>query len=63
MFEKGSVGFKNGHVGILYDIDIQAQAIAKQHGIRLERPPALNDDPLFVHQLACLIEERAQAAG
>jgi hypothetical protein len=31
--------------------------------MRLERPPALNDDPVFIGQLAGLIRERAHAAG
>ncbi len=45
------VGFVSEHVEILYDIDIQAQATARQLGMRLERPPALNDDPLFIQTL------------
>jgi ferrochelatase len=36
------------HVEILYNIDIQAQKKAQALGIRLERPPALNEDPLFI---------------
>jgi len=53
------VGFVSDHVEILYDIDILAQAVAREHGIRLERPPALNDDPLFISALAGVIRERA----
>lgn len=52
------VGFVCDHVEILYDIDIKAQAVAREHGVRLERPPALNDDPLFIGALADLIRER-----
>jgi len=50
------VGFVSDHVEILYDIDVQAQEVARRHGVRLERPPALNDDPEFIGQLAELIE-------
>ncbi len=57
------VGFVSDHVEILYDIDIQAREVAQAHGMRLERPPALNTDPLFIGQLARLIRERAEAAG
>ncbi len=57
------VGFVSDHVEILYDIDIQAQEVAREHGMRLERPPALNDDPVFIRQLADLVRERAAAAG
>lgn len=53
------IGFVSDHVEILFDIDIQAQKVARAHGIRLERPPALNDDPLFIAALAELIRERA----
>lgn len=57
------VGFVSDHVEILYDIDIQAREVAEAHDARLERPPALNTDPLFIRQLADLIEDRAQAMG
>jgi protoporphyrin/coproporphyrin ferrochelatase len=51
------VGFVSDHVEILFDIDIEAQAVANEYGVRLERPPALNTDPLFIETLARLIEE------
>ena len=57
------VGFVSDHVEILYDIDIEARRIAASLGMRLERPPSLNDDPQFVRQLATLIADRAAAAG
>jgi ferrochelatase len=53
------VGFVSDHVEILFDIDVQARAAAEGLGIRLERPPALNDDPVFVAALAELVRERA----
>lgn len=53
------VGFVSDHVEILYDIDIKAQGVARELGVRLERPPALNDDPLYIETLAGLIQERA----
>lgn len=57
------VGFVSDHVEILFDIDIEAQAAARECGVRLERPPALNTDPIFMKQLASLIEQRAVVAG
>lgn len=57
------IGFVSDHVEILYDIDIQAQKVARKYGIHLERPPALNVDPLFIEQLADLIRDKAAAAG
>jgi protoporphyrin/coproporphyrin ferrochelatase len=57
------VGFVSDHVEILYDIDIQAQGVARQLGMRLERPPALNDDPLFIEALADLVRGKAAEKG
>lgn len=57
------VGFVCDHVEILHDIDIEAQSEARALGIRLERPPALNDDPGFIAMLAGLVTRRAAAAG
>jgi ferrochelatase len=54
------VGFVSDHVEILYDIDIQAQEVAQEHGVTLVRPPALNDDPLYIETLVKLIEDAAQ---
>ena len=57
------IGFVSDHVEVLYDIDIEAQAVAKAHHMRLERPPSLNSDPAFVKTLARLIREQAVRAG
>lgn len=57
------IGFVSDHVEILYDIDVQAQEVARAAGIRLERPPALNDDPVFVATLAGIVRRTAAAAG
>jgi protoporphyrin/coproporphyrin ferrochelatase len=53
------IGFVSDHVEILYDIDVRARGIAEELGIRLERPPALNDDPVFIEALARLVRGRA----
>jgi ferrochelatase len=54
------VGFVSDHVEILFDIDIQAQETARKLGMRLERPPALNDDPVFIETIAGIIQQRAR---
>jgi len=54
-----AIGFVCDHVEILYDIDIEAQAASKTCGIRLERPPALNTDALFIEELADVIQHHA----
>jgi ferrochelatase len=56
------VGFVSDHVEILFDVDIRARAAAAHVGIRLERPPALNDDPVFIEALAGIVEARARQA-
>jgi ferrochelatase len=48
------IGFIADHVEVLYDIDIGVQAIAQRHGVRVERPPMLNDSPAMVTILAAL---------
>ena len=55
------VGFVSDHVELLYDIDRRARSAAEKAGLRLERPPALNDDPLFVEGLAGTIRDVAGA--
>jgi ferrochelatase len=57
------VGFVSDHVEILFDIDKRAAEIAAGLGLRLERPPALNDDPVFVAALARLVRAKAQVAA
>ena len=54
------VGFVSDHVEILFDIDQRAAEVAARLGMRLERPPALNDDPVFIGALAELVRERAK---
>lgn len=45
------VGFVSDHVEILFDLDLKAKAHAETLGMRFVRPPALNDDPLFIDAL------------
>jgi ferrochelatase len=54
------VGFVSDHVELLYDIDVRAREIAAGLGLRLERPPALNDDPLFIATLAELVRAKVE---
>jgi len=55
------VGFVSDHVELLFDVDVRAKEIAERLEVRLERPPALNDDPLFVSTLAGLVRVRAES--
>ncbi len=46
------VGFVADHLEVLYDVDIDARKVAAEHGVRLVRARAMNDDPLFIAALA-----------
>ncbi len=48
------VGFVADHLEVLYDIDIEAQGVARPLGVRLERARSMNDDPIFIAGLADL---------
>jgi ferrochelatase len=50
------IGFIADHVEILYDIDIGVQAIARAHGVRVERPPMLNASRPLVDALSALAQ-------
>jgi ferrochelatase len=54
------VGFVSDHVELLFDIDRRAAGVAANLGLRLERPPALNDDPVFISALAEIVRWRAE---
>ena len=57
------VGFVSDHVELLFDIDVRARQAAEGLGMRLERPPALNDDPVFTSTLAGLVRAEGRGAG
>jgi ferrochelatase len=46
------VGFVADHLEVLFDIDIEAQGVAAEAGIRLERARSMNTDPTFIAGLA-----------
>ncbi len=50
------VGFVADHLEVLYDIDIEAQAVAREAGVRLERARSMNADPTFIAGIADLVE-------
>lgn len=50
------IGFLCDHVEVLYDLDVDAAAVARDAGIRMERAAAINDHPLFIRMLADLVQ-------
>jgi len=53
------IGFVCDHVEILYDIDVESQALAKRLGVQLERTESLNDD----HGLAAAVADVVRDAA
>lgn len=53
------VGFTSDHLEVLYDVDVQARAVAESVGLQLERTRSLNDDPRFSELLARLVLDAA----
>ncbi len=49
------IGFVSDHVELLYDLDVEARAIASAHGLALHRAAAVNDHPAFIAMLAELV--------
>jgi protoporphyrin/coproporphyrin ferrochelatase len=60
-----SAGFVADHLETLYDLDLEARAVAARAGIRFERTRMPNDDPAFLDVLADVVRDhlaRAPAA-
>ncbi|HEV2907193.1 MAG TPA: ferrochelatase [Actinomycetota bacterium] len=54
-------GFVADHLEILYDIDIEAQEIARREGIPLMRTESMNADPSFIQALASVVRNHLKA--
>jgi ferrochelatase len=52
-----SAGFVADHLETLYDLDIEAKAIAEGAGIRFARTEMPNDDPAFLEVLADVVRD------
>jgi ferrochelatase len=53
-----SAGFVADHLEILYDLDVEAHAIAEQAGMRLVRTEMPNADPAFARLLADVVRKQ-----
>lgn len=54
------VGFISDHLEVLYDVDIEAKALADELGLTLVRTRSLNADSTFTAMLADVAHRRAQ---
>jgi len=50
------IGFVCDHVEVLYDLDVEARAVAAESGVRLYRTETANDHPAFIAMLAELVK-------
>jgi len=57
------IGFTSEHVEILYDIDIEYAARARELGLDLRRIRMLNDDPRVMAGLARRVVEELSTAN
>jgi ferrochelatase len=54
------IGFVCDHVEVLYDLDVEARAIAEECGVSLHRAVTANDHPAFIEMLAALVPRAAR---
>ena len=57
------IGFVCDHVEVLYDLDHEAAAIAREIGLPLVRAEAVNDDPLFLDMMADVVRAAIDRYG
>jgi ferrochelatase len=58
-----SAGFVADHLEILYDLDVEARAVAEEAGVRLVRTEMPNADPAFLDVLAAVVREHLATPG
>jgi ferrochelatase len=49
------IGFVCDHIEVLYDLDTEAAAIAREQGIAFARAESVNDDPIFLDMMADVV--------
>jgi ferrochelatase len=52
------IGFVSDHIEVIYDLDTEAQAIARERGVDMVRAPTVGVHPKFLQMIRELIEER-----
>jgi ferrochelatase len=57
------IGFVADHLEILYDIDVEAMAFAREHGIELRRTQSFNARPEFIEALAAVVRDALNASS
>lgn len=57
------IGFVSDHLEVLYDLDIEAQEVAKELDMRLMRIDMLNSDPLYMETLCDTVIDQFQKSN
>jgi protoporphyrin/coproporphyrin ferrochelatase len=52
------IGFVSDHIEVIYDLDTEVQAIARERGVNMLRAPTVEVHPKFLQMIRELIEER-----
>ncbi len=52
------IGFVSDHIEVIYDLDIEAQAVARERGVNMVRAATVEVHPKFLRMIRELIEER-----
>jgi|HubBroStandDraft_1064217.scaffolds.fasta_scaffold56083_2 ferrochelatase len=55
------IGFLADHVEVLYDLDVEARAMAAERGLTYDRTPSLNADDDFIDILEAMARARLEA--
>jgi ferrochelatase len=56
------IGFLHDHVEVLYDLDVEAAATAREVGLKMHRAPTVRDHPAFIELLATRVLEGWEVA-
>jgi ferrochelatase len=56
-------GFVSDHLEVLYDLDVEAQALCREIGLHMERTASPNADPAFSEVLADVVDRHLAATG
>lgn len=56
-------GFTSAHLEVLYDVDIEAAALARRVGLAFGRTQMVNDEPAVMAALASLVRTTVEQAG
>jgi ferrochelatase len=55
------IGFVADHLEVLFDIDVEAMAFAREHGIELRRTKSFNARPEFIDALTAVVRDAVNA--